>query len=259
MRVRSLKCLALRTFKDNALRTPSWLQPFCSYALTKATVLATAFLTLALSASTAHAQDVRYVSDKNTVPLRSGAGNEFRIVHRGIPSGTRLTVARSSSDGVWSEITTDRGTSGWIRSQYLMSEKPAQLKLDAALEQAARAMEKSKALSEELQTVKAEREQLQNQMASTGGELDSVSSELSKLKQISGKAVQLDIDNRRLVEETENLRGQSDMLEAENQRLRDKLKSEDFLNGALAVLLGVIIALVAPRLVPKRRKNTGWA
>jgi SH3 domain protein len=49
------------------------------------------------------------------------------------------------------------------------------------------------------------------------------------------------------------------MLKSENQRLLDKIKNEDFLNGAMAVLLGVIIALVAPRLVPKRRKNSGWA
>ena len=49
------------------------------------------------------------------------------------------------------------------------------------------------------------------------------------------------------------------MLRADNQRLRDKLESEDFMNGALAVLLGVIIALVAPRLVPRRRKHSGWA
>jgi SH3 domain protein len=49
------------------------------------------------------------------------------------------------------------------------------------------------------------------------------------------------------------------MLEAETIRLQDKLKNEDFMNGALAVLLGVIIALVAPRLVPKRRKTSSWA
>jgi SH3 domain protein len=49
------------------------------------------------------------------------------------------------------------------------------------------------------------------------------------------------------------------MLEAENQRLHDKVDSEDFLNGALAVLLGVIITLVVPRLWPKRRKSSSWA
>ena len=45
------------------------------------------------------------------------------------------------------------------------------------------------------------------------------------------------------------------MLHAENRRLLDKVDSEDFMNGALAVLLGVIIALVAPRLVPKRAQK----
>ena len=58
---------------------------------------------------------------------------------------------------------------------------------------------------------------------------------------------------------SEQLRSQLDMLEAENQRLHDKVDSEDFLNGALAVLLGVIITLVVPRLWPKRRKSSSWA
>ena len=82
---------------------------------------------------------------------------------------------------------------------------------------------------------------------------------MANLKQISGKAVQLDTDNRRLVEESENLRSEVDMLEAENMRLQDKLKSEDFINGALAVLMGVFITLVVPRLWPKRRKSSSWA
>ncbi len=99
---------------------------------------------------------------------------------------------------------------------------------------------------------------MSNRLNSTEGNLGSISDELSKLKQISGKAVQLDQDNRRLVEESENLRSEVEMLEAENQRLQDKLRSEDFINGALAVLLGVIITLVVPRLWPKRRKNSSW-
>ena len=205
------------------------------------------------------AQDIRYVSDKQYVPLRSGAGNDYRITHRGIPSGTRLKVARTSGDGVWAEITTDRGTSGWIRTQYLMQEAPAQNKLDAATQRAAKATEQSSTLAAEVEVLQAERDALHNQITSSESEFGSVSEELTQLKQISGKSVQLDIDNRRLVVDSENLRSEVEMLKAENQRLQDKLESEDFLNGAMAVLLGVIIALVAPRLIPKRRKNSGWA
>lgn len=215
-------------------------------------------ITLLLSAA-GHAQDVRYVSDKQYIPLRSGAGSDYRIIHRGIPSGTRLTVARTSSDGEWAEITTQRGTTGWIRTQYLMKDMPAQNKLEAAQQQAAQATEKSAALSTELETLKAEREELVTQIDTSGSQLGNVTEELTQLKQISANAVQLDIDNRRLVEESENLRSDVEMLKAENQRLQDKLQSEDFINGALAVLLGVIITLVVPRVWPKRRKSSSWA
>ncbi|MDP4918726.1 MAG: hypothetical protein NWR12_13510, partial [Haliea sp.] len=71
--------------------------------------------------------------------------------------------------------------------------------------------------------------------------------------------LELDAENRRLVEDAENLRAQADMLSAENQRLQENLRSSAFLDGALAVLLGVVITLVAPRLWPKRRRNDGWA
>jgi SH3 domain protein len=212
-----------------------------------------------LLAAAAQAQDIRYVSDKQFVPLRSGAGNDYRIIHRGIPSGTRLTVARTSGDKVWAEITTDRGTSGWIRTQYLMQDVPAQTKVDAAIARAEKATQKSATLATELETLQAEHVELINQLSNNDSELGTVSEQLTQLKQISGNAVQLDIDNRRLVENTENLRSEVELLKAENLRLQDKLESEDFLNGALAVLLGVIIALVAPRLVPKRRKSSSWA
>ena len=214
---------------------------------------------LLLTTTAAMAQDVRYVSDKQYIPLRSGPGSEYRITHRGIPSGTRMTVARLSGDGVFAEITTAKGTSGWIRTQYLMSQPPAQNKLDAAVKKAADLQEKNTALANEASALKTERVDVLNQIQSTDGQLDEVSRELTQLKHISGNAVQLDTDNRRLIVETETLKSELEMHRAENQRLQDRLSSEAFMNGALAVLLGVIIALVVPRLWPKRRRDSSWA
>ena len=50
---------------------------------------------------TAHAQDTQYISDMVLVPVRSGAGSEFRILNRGLPSGTALLVFGQSDDGEW--------------------------------------------------------------------------------------------------------------------------------------------------------------
>lgn len=205
------------------------------------------------------AAEIRYVSDKQFVPLRSGAGTNYRIVHRGIPSGTRLTVNNSLADGSWSEVTMENGNTGWIQPQFLMQDLPARLKLAAITAEAAETGAKSLDLASELKGLKTERDALINQVTASDFELDNVSRELHELKKISGKSVQLDMDNRRLVEEAENLRSDVEMLEAERLRLDEKLKSEDFMNGAMAVLLGVIIALVAPRLIPKRRKSSSWA
>ena len=205
------------------------------------------------------AQDIRYISDKQYIPVRRGAGNDFKIIHRGLPTGTRLKVSQVSENGEWAEITTDDGTSGWIRAQYLMNEAPAQQRLDELTRKAQQAGGLTEALQQDVATLEAERDSLLGQVAEYELQLGTVNDELSQLKQISGKAVQLDADNRRLVVSSEQLRSQLDTLEAENQRLQDKVNSEDFLNGALAVLLGVIITLVVPRLWPKRRKSSSWA
>ena len=214
-------------------------------------------LTLAMTESLA--QDARFVSDKQYIPLRSGPGGDYRIVHRGIPSGTSLTVGRESEDGTWAEITTANGTSGWIRTQYLMTEVPAQNRLRAAEQKAEQIAAAHAQLEEQLAELQEERVELLNQINSTDSGYRQVAEELAQLKQVSGKAVQLDTDNRRLVEESENLRSEADMLKSENQRLQDKLDSEAFIDGALAVVLGVIITLVVPRLWPKRRKSSSWA
>jgi SH3 domain protein len=211
------------------------------------------FLTMPLQA-----QETRYVSDKVFVVLHRGPGTDYRWVAKLTP-GTRLTVARTQEAGKWAEVTTDRGTTGWVSTEFLSAEAPAQVKLPAAEARAAKLSAQNAELTTALEALQAEKVELLNNINSTDSELGNVSQQLADLKQVSGKAVQLDTDNRRLVEESENLRSEVEMLEAENQRLQDKLDSEDFINGALAVLMGVFITLVVPRLWPKRRKSSSWA
>ena len=233
-------------------------------------------LLLFLFSTTVLAQDIRYVSGSQSVPLRDGPGDDYAIVHRGIAEGSRLTVARTSEDGLWADITTDSGDMGWIPTAKLvleLSPQDARLAQERAAQAAAGAIAGTDAASAAPEDgvdrvvngvlagdapSATDPAALLEELRSRDAEFNAVAQELHRLKQVSGKAEQLDIDNRRLVEKTENLRSEVDMLQAENRRLLDKVESEDFMNGALAVLLGVIIALVAPRLVPKRRKTSSW-
>lgn len=216
-------------------------------------------LLLLLFSTATLAQDERYVSGNQNVPLRGGAGEDYQLVHRGIAPGTRLTVARTSDDGMWAEITTDTGETGWIPTEKLLVEITGQPDMPAiGTTDEVIADADADGLAAEIAN-DTDPAGLQGQIASCNAEFNVVAQELHRLKQVSGKAEQLDIDNLRLVQKTENLRSEVEMLQAENHRLLEKVESEDFMNGALAVLLGVIIALVAPRLVPKRRKSSSWS
>ena len=209
-----------------------------------------------LFSNTTLAQDVRYVSGDQKVALRGGAGDDYQIVHRGVSPGVSVIVSRTSDDGLWADITTEAGDTGWIPTEKLSLEPVVSTDTPTA----ATPGESSDAdLAEIDPTVTSAEIELADQIRIRDEQFNAIAQELYRLKRISGQAEQLDIDNRRLVENTENLRSEVEMLQAENLRLHDKVESEDFMNGALAVLLGVVIALVAPRLVPKRRKSSSWA
>ncbi len=124
------------------------------------------------------------------------------------------------------------------------------------LEEAEQASEQ---LRESLAQAQDRSEELAAQLAASEAELKQVSEELARLRQVSGSAIETAENNRRLVEEAASMRLNLDTLSADNQRLQERARNSAFLDGALAVLLGVIITLVVPRLWPKRRSSSSWA
>lgn len=215
---------------------------------------------LVLGAATmATAQETRYVNDKLFVPIRTGAGGDYRIIHKGIPSGTAITQLGLSEDGDWAEIETRGGTRGWMRAQFLQPEPPAVVLL--------------KQLEQELADIEADRDRMRASLSATASdaykagdaaetlqtELTAVKAELAEVKRVSGAALELDAQNQNLTRELETQRKEGDLLRLENLRLQARIDNNQMIDGAIAVLLGVIIAALAPRLIPRRRRNDGWA
>jgi SH3 domain protein len=199
-----------------------------------------------------------YVSDEVFIVLHAGPGTNYRWVSKLTP-GTELVRRGESEDGEWSEVTTGRGTEGWVRSEFLVREPPAQARLPL-LERRLEESERSTAdLRSTLTREREEQSTLQTQLDDTRAQLQSVTEELAQLRQVSGSAVETAQQNRRLVTEAEAMRTTIDTLEADNQRLQERVRSSAFLDGAIAVGLGVIITLVVPRLWPRRRRSSSWA
>ena len=207
----------------------------------------------------ANAQDTQYISDMVLVPVRSGAGSDYRIVNRGLPSGTALLIYGQSDDGEWTEVETRGGTRGWIPTQYLQQEPPAGLLInDMRLELEQVRGERDRVVSQ-LNQSSSEVNEADETIVSLNTRLESTEAELTEVKRVSAAALDLDLMNQQLVAELESERSEADLLRLENVRLRERIANNQIMDGALAVLLGVILAIVAPRLWPKKKRQDGWS
>ena len=198
-------------------------------------------------------QKTVYVSDIFYVPLRSGNSNKHRIIHRGLKSGTPLTLIESDLETKLSRVSTSTGIEGWIQSQYLSETMIARTQL-----QDIRVTHQS--LRRELQTRTANETQLTEALTQSQKMLkelkknnQALESELSQIKKLSANAINLDNNNRKLLQNNEMLKIEIAELQADNARLADKSDKEWFLRGAFAVFIGAILAIALPRLKIKSR------
>lgn len=215
-------------------------------------LISTALIAGALS-SPSFAQQPRWVSDTLYVPMRKGPSNQHTILHRGLKSGTRLSLIKSEEN--WSQVKLDDGSIGWMPNQYLSEEPIAALKLANAAKKAERSSERYQEASNTLKKLSAENESLKKQLSNAEQGSNAISSELNQIKQISANAIDLNDNYQQLAKDHQLLQTELDVARAENERLKKEDSQAWFMYGAGAVLLGVIITLLAPALRPRRRQS----
>lgn len=206
-----------------------------------------------------YSQEQQYITDTILVPIRSGAGGDYRILNKGLPSGTALTFFGLSEDGVWAEVETKGGTRGWLRTQYLQTATPSVVKLKTLQEQLADLEQDRDKLLSILNGAQTASYSSDKEVATLRTELEESTEELEKLRELNGTELALDAKNTALLENVERQKTEIEVLKLENLRLTDRIENNQIIDGALAVLVGVLLAVFGPRLIPQRRKNDGWS
>lgn len=214
---------------------------------------AVALVFAALSSNQAFAQSqTRYVSDSFHVPLRETPCARCKIVHWGIPSGTKLDFIEWDEAGEWGHVKTPAGLEGWMEKQYLLDEPVAAIRLEqvqAQLDTTSRENQRLKSLLAQNSSSTAE---LDTALESVEKDYASVVRELTELKEISANAVELNDQNQALLVRNKNLQSELDVLNARVESLQRDEKKTFMAYGGLLVLAGVLIAIIVPRL---RRKK----
>ncbi|MEH6383050.1 MAG: TIGR04211 family SH3 domain-containing protein [Colwellia sp.] len=164
--------------------------------------------------------DSGYISDDLFIYMHSGAGNNYRILGS-INSGTEVKVT-GQYENDYTEIIDDKNRKVWVESKYI-SLKPG------------------------LRFVIAE---LNERLANTTSNTDSMSEELVQAKNT--------IEN--LSSEKAQLNNEISQLNKTLMVTRSKLKDQDtnikkewFFNGAIVLVIGLLLGLILPRLAARRK------
>ncbi len=196
----------------------------------------------------------RYISDILYVPLRSGGSSGHRVVHKGLKSGTKITLLEENDSG-WARIKTSRGTEGWIQKRYLLAQPTANIQLANAQAQIQKITSKSGPLSEKLLEAESQNRQFSNNIAQLERDKTALNKELKRIKALSGDQIRLDQENKSLFQTNEELNNKLDTLQAENNRLTEELKSDQMMFGALLVFLGMIATLAIQNFTRSKRRS----
>ncbi|EMP55782.1 SH3 domain-containing protein [Marinobacter santoriniensis NKSG1] len=197
-----------------------------------------------------------WVDDKLYLPVRSGAGTQYRIIENALPSGTALEVLQEG-DG-YTKVRTPKGTEGWVSSQYLSNTPIAADRLKQANRQLEQTRKELSQAKEQLSKVTDERDKLESAESNLSDRSQELQKELTRIKKVAADSINLDRRNRELSQENQKLRNDLEVLTAEKERLEASKESDFMLLGAGLVFGGVLLALIIPMLKPTR-KTDNWA
>lgn len=209
------------------------------------------FLLLAGSA----AAETRYVSDSLEITMRSGKGNSYSIT-RMLDSGTPVEVLEVDKDEGYTRVRTKSGKEGWVLTRYLMKTPAARNRLASAEKDLAELELEKRKLETTMAALSEEKNALASELESLGGTNRKVSQELSEIKRTASSALAIDSENKELKSRVVALERDLQILQQENEGLRDRTARDWFMAGAGVILVGILVGLIIPRI--RWRKKSSW-
>lgn len=191
---------------------------------------------LAMISFAAFAAD-KYITDDLSVYLRRGPGTQYGLIGS-LKSGDKVTELETSSDGKYTRIKDDRNRISWVESELLTNSPSLKEQLPVLEQQIAILQEKESSATQDKQTL-----------------IDDYTSQLTIANQ---KIAELEKQNNVLQTQTKEQVSQIESLNNQLDERRQSLMLTWFTRGGLVAGIGLILGLILPLVIPRRRKKDRW-
>ncbi len=209
-------------------------------------------LFMAAASSTAIASTA-WIDDQVLVPMRSGAGGNYRIIDSAIRSGTRVDYL--GTEGNWAKIRYN-GKTGYIPSQYLSRSPTAAVQLASLQRRYKKLKADHQQTSAALDEVKAKLKTLNSHNSKLQNKLSENQSNLKHLKQVAANPLKISETNKQLNKRISLLKTRLDQLEANNNILKHDNTYQGWAFGLGTVIIGMLFgAWIKSR---GKRSRGGW-
>ncbi|XWJ93170.1 TIGR04211 family SH3 domain-containing protein [Phytobacter ursingii] len=192
----------------------------------------------ALSVSTlAHAEEKRYVSDELNTWVRSGPGDNYRLVGT-VNAGEEVELLQTNEASNYAQVRDSSGRTAWIPLKELNTQPSLRTRVPELENQV-------KTLTDKLNNIDNTWNQrtadMQQKVAGSDGVINSLKEENQKLK------------NELIVAQKK--------VNAANLQLDDKQRTiimQWFMYGGGVLSAGLFLGLVLPHLIPRRKSKDRW-
>ncbi len=202
----------------------------------KLRLMGLALLTLSITWG-AHADEKRYISDDLITYIHSGPGNQYRIVGT-LNAGEQVTLRSVNDSTKYGEIVDSKGKTAWIPLDQLSNVPSIRTRVPDLEQQV-------KTLTDKLTNIDSSWNQRTAEMQQKVASSDGIINGLKKENQ--------DLKNQLIVAQKK--------VSAVNVQLDDKQRTiilQWFMYGGGVAGVGLILGLILPHLVPRRKKNDRW-
>ncbi|AXU97579.1 MAG TPA: SH3 domain-containing protein [Erwinia persicina] len=193
---------------------------------------------LSMSAvATVHAEEKRYISDELTTWVRSGPGNDYRLVGT-LNAGEEVSLLQTNENSKYGQIRDSQGRTTWIPLTQLSQQPSLRTRVPE--------------LEEQVKVLTAK-------LANIDGSWNERTADMQKKVAGSDDAI------NSLKEENQQLKNQlivaKKKVDAANVQLDDKQRTiimQWFMYGGGVAGVGLLLGLLLPHMIPRRKKSDRW-